>query len=432
MVKWLLHVRIDQPKFLIALGVCVVLIVIVLAVVRPTRLLLRRMLIGTLAGGVVGWTVTWLLSDVWVVFGVNLSVWTKVWGTLLFVGLGLAIANLWRSPWWRKIVAIVAIPAFVVMAAAGINVDFGQYQNLAEVIGRAPYASVSPAQFIARQGVMDPLLGVHWRAPKGMPAHGTVVAVNIPAPISGFKARNAYLYRPPAALVAHPPVLPVLFMFSGQPGEPLDVIDAGGLPAELDAYAAAHRGLAPIVVVPDQLGDYLNNPMCVDSPLGNSATYLTVDVPNWVRSHLRVSNSARYWAVGGFSQGGTCAIQFGAGRPDLFRSIIDLGGEMEPTIGPSTVSAAFGGSEQQYDAAKPINIMAAHGPYADTWALFGAGSDDPDFGVASHQMAAAAQNAGMNTTYISAPGFGHTWRAVRALMGSALPLLGDRLGLGGV
>ncbi len=43
----------------------------------------------------------------------------------------------------------------------------------------------------------------------------------------------------------------------------------------LDRLAAAHHGLAPIVVMPDQLGEATRNPMCVDGPLGDSRTYLT-------------------------------------------------------------------------------------------------------------------------------------------------------------
>ncbi|WP_104131493.1 esterase family protein [Cryobacterium sp. M91] len=212
-----------------------------------------------------------------------------------------------------------------------------------------------------------------------MPTRGTVGTVTIPGTTSGFAARAALVYLPPAALAPNPPVLPVLVMFAGQPGMPAAVFTAGHLASTMDAYAASHNGLAPIVVAPDQLGRANQNPMCVDSPLGNSETYLTRDVPQWIRSHLRVSDDPRYWAVGGFSQGGTCSIQSGAGHPEVFRSILDVAGEAEPTIRSTTVARAFGGSTAAYDAVKPINVWAARAPYADTVAIFGVGALDAEF-----------------------------------------------------
>ncbi len=98
----------------------------------------------------------------------------------------------------------------------------------------------------------------------------------------------------------------------------------------MDALATIDRGLAPIVVVPDQLGPRSANPMCVDGKLGNSRTYLTRDVPAWITSHLKVQTAAAAWTIGGFSQGGTCAIQLGAGDPSRFGNLIDVSGEGRP------------------------------------------------------------------------------------------------------
>lgn len=40
------------------------------------------------------------------------------------------------------------------------------------------------------------------------------------------------------------------------------------------------------------------SPPCVDSHLGNAATYLSVDVPDWIRTHPQVDPDPRAWAVG--------------------------------------------------------------------------------------------------------------------------------------
>ena len=53
-----------------------------------------------------------------------------------------------------------------------------------------------------------------------MPAVSRNGPVIIPATVSGFRARDAHLYLPPAVLVPNPPELPVLVMMMGLPGGP--------------------------------------------------------------------------------------------------------------------------------------------------------------------------------------------------------------------
>jgi enterochelin esterase-like enzyme len=280
-------------------------------------------------------------------------------------------------------------------------------------------------------GTMDPNLGKDWQPPARMPTHGLVGTVRIPATASHFAARKTILYLPPAALVPNPPVLPVVMLFAGQPGAPADVFTSGRVASTYDEYAAEHHGLAPIVIAPDQLGHPGQNPMCVDSPLGSSATYLTVDVPNWIRIHLNVSSSGRYWAVGGYSQGGTCAIQFGAGDPQQFGSVIDILGELAPTIGANTIAKAFGGSATAYNAAKPLTLLAKHAPYQDSYAIFGTGQNDAKYTRYAKVMDAAARKAGMRTELIISGNTGHDWNTVRYVYARALPRVADRMGLAG-
>ena len=111
-------------------------------------------------------------------------------------------------------------------------------------------------------------------------AHGKVYSVDISNTASGFRARTAAVYMPPAALSDTPPELPVLVMLAGQPGNPDRVFSASGIAAILDQYAKAHHGLAPIVISPDQNGDNTVNSLCADTTkVGRAETYLTVDVP---------------------------------------------------------------------------------------------------------------------------------------------------------
>ncbi|MCX7522909.1 alpha/beta hydrolase-fold protein [Microbacterium sp. STN6] len=426
----LLTLRIDKSSFLVPLDVLAAVLCVVLLVRRPGGRLIRS-LIACALGAAIGLLVCWLVTDVWNVFGLPLTQITWMWATLAFAGIALALANLRGSRPWRKVVAIVSIAVFALTAAAGINVDFGAYRNLKDALGLTPYPAMSAAYLHGHESAMAPALGATWQPPSGMPSKGRVGTVRIPATKSGFGARIASVYLPPAALVASPPALPVAVLFSGQPGAPSDVFTAGRVAQMLNAYAHAHKGLAPIVVAPDQLGRPDKNPMCVDSPLGKSATYLLVDVPNWIRSHLNVAADPRYWAVGGYSQGGTCSIQFGAGHPDLFRSIIDISGEEAPTIGPSTVREAFGGSAAAYKKITPLALLAAHRPYPDTLAIFGVGANDAKYNRIEHTMVTAAHAAGMTTRFIESPNTAHDWNTVRYVLKRALPQVADSMGLGG-
>ena len=428
---WLLHLSIGRRYFLLPADVAAVSLFIYL-VVRSTRRLLIRGIAIAILGALVGLIVVWLVSDVWNVFGIALTAVVHVWVVLFFAGLFLAVFNRWASRWWRKTIAAVSIFSFLVAAAAGINIDFGAYRNLNDALGISPYSALPAARLSSQAGTMDASLPKTWRARDHteMPKQGMVGTVSIPGTQSHFAARKAVVYLPPAALVANPPVLPLLILFTGQPGSPTEMFTSGQVPVMLDSYAAAHAGLAPIVVVPDQLGAPLKNPMCADSRLGKAATYLTVDVRSWILNHLHVATSGRYWAVGGYSEGGTCSIQLGASRPDLFGSTIDILGELVPTMGAKSLSEAFGGSRAAYEAIKPLPLLARHNPYADSIAIFGAGAKEKQYGAYARQIEAAAAGSGMKTRLVISPDSGHDWNTVRYVLTRALPEVCARLGLG--
>ncbi|WP_217640902.1 esterase family protein, partial [Curtobacterium sp. MCBA15_001] len=276
-------------------------------------------------------------------------------------------------------------------------------------------------------------LATTWSPPLDMPTAGRLLRVTIPATRSHFTARDALLYLPPAALTTDPPHLPVAVLLSGQSrgAGPEDVETGGQIEATMDALAALHRGLAPIVVVPDQLGPASANPMCVDGPLGNSATYLEQDVPAWITAHLRVQTGAAAWTIGGFSQGGTCAIQLGAGDPDRFGNLLDVSGEQGPSLGSvaNTVARGFSGNAAAWRAAQPAALMSAHGPYPATWAFFAAGAADHTYGPVMPVQAARARAAGMHVATWVVPGARHNWTTARVALAAGTAWLMPRLGL---
>ncbi|WP_060916254.1 alpha/beta hydrolase [Microbacterium oleivorans] len=407
---------------------------VLLLVRRPSRRW-RRMswaavsAVSAVGGGVIGLGLTWLLSDRLDLFDADLTPVVRGWIIAGFVGVGLAVASIIRSTWRRAIGSVLAAALFVGTAAMGVNVDFGQYPTIGSALGISSVKEGLPST--ARAGADAPTID-SWRPPADMPSRGALGSVDIPGTVSGFRARPAVVYLPPAALTRNPPRLPVLIMMSGQPGRPENPLVVDRLGAHLDAYAAEHRGLAPIVVSPDQLGSPDINPMCIDSArAGNSATYLTVDVPHWIRTHLNATLSPGSWGVGGLSQGGTCASQLGAEHPELFDAILDASGQLHPSLGSDekTIAEGFGGDAAAFAAAAPAAIMTAHAPYKDTIAVLGVGALDVRFKPGIETLASDARAAGMTTHYIEVPNTAHDSHAWRQIFARGLTLIADHWGL---
>ncbi|MGI5126325.1 alpha/beta hydrolase [Pseudonocardia sp. CA-107938] len=321
------------------------------------------------------------------------------------------------------VIALVGALLVVGMCAMKVNAFYGYRTTLAGVLG-LPAANEVPFDSVPR--TEPPAAVAGWVPPPDMPRTGRIARVDVPGVASGFAARPAWVYLPPAYLASSRPLLPVLVLVPGQPGGPDDWLLAGRLAQVLDQWAAAHAGLAPVVVVPDATGASLANPLCMDSRLGRAETYLTVDVPAWIGSHLQVGPGR---AVGGFSFGGTCALQLAVRRPDVYPTFLDVSGQAEPTLGDHarTVAATFGGDEAAFRAVNPLPQLAAR-RYPGSAGLLLVGADDPVYRPQAEQVAAATRAAGMDVTLSERPG-GHTWAQAGEAVTEFLPLLARRTGL---
>ncbi|EOM76315.1 esterase [Rhodococcus rhodnii] len=330
--------------------------------------------------------------------------------------------------WLAALLAALAVVAF---AGNQINRVFYAYPTIGSLFGVDPFArgSITDATSPASQTIADTPLDAHWSPPPNLRDGGLVVQTPIPGVTSGFGARPAQIYFPPAYFADPRPILPVLVMLAGQPGSPEDWLTGGELPTTMDAFAAAHGGLAPIVVVADATGTQFGNPLCVDSPLGNVATYLATDVPAWVDANLQASHDRRQWAIGGLSYGGTCSLQMTTNHPDVYPTFLDLSGQLEPTLGDRqrTLDAAFGGDAAAFAAVNPQDLLA-HRTYPDSAGMFVVGADDATYAPGLQTLYQAARGAGMDVQFVTTPG-GHSFEVWAAGLRDALPWLATRLGI---
>lgn len=396
------------------------------------------MVIAVIAG-IVGLVITWLLSDVFVVFGVELGPRVITWAGCGCAIIGFAVSHAMLHRGVLRAVAVILVVCAVFSAATGIDQAYGEYATIGSLFGQDAYREADLTGMAKRS---DLISVTQWRqeAADGsisdIPAHGEVSKVNIPATTSHFQARKALVYLPPAALATakHKPALPVILMMSGQPGSPGRVFAAGGIQAMMDDYAQHHDGLAPIVIAADQLGDDSHNTLCVDSPVyGKALTYLTKDVVDWVKNNLPAAQQAQDWAIAGFSQGATCSLQIGANHPDLFGTIIPTGSELKPTNGSesSMISRFFHGDRTAYEKQIPINAIRDHAP-SDQTLIMGTGENDVESLHNIEKIAPVAREAGMHVTAVESLGNAHDWHAVQDTLRYGLAVFDYDTGLSDV
>lgn len=333
---------------------------------------------------------------------------------LLVVTIGLLGALVWR---FRSLVArLTLIPLLTVLLALdvllGVNAYFGYNATLADALGMTNQSQGSLAA-LARQ--------------KNVPPDGALVNVDVPSLSSGFQARPASVYLPPAWFARPRPKLPVIMLLHGTPGGPTDWLDAGAARQTAERWARAHGGVSPIVVMPDVNGDVLADTECVDSARGNAESYLTNDVPRFVRSNFLTRDPGEDWAVAGLSEGGSCAVMLALRHHDLFGTFADFGGLIGPRDGDTnapdhTADALFGGSQQNLDAHEPVWLLT-HRRFTGLHGFFVVGDNDPQPLAATHRLVALARQAGIATEQVIIPGGQHTWDVWRTAFADALPVL---------
>jgi len=360
-------------------------------------------------------------------------------GVLVWVGVGLGavtlgVARSSMAGWRRRVLVCGCV--VLVWGAAGVQVDryYGQYPTVRSALGLAPVGQVDLSRLATATGAVTGTapgesLAQRWRPPPHLPARGVVSAVKIPSPVSRFAARTGWVYLPPAYLAVPRPLLPVLVLLAGQPGSPRDWLDGGRLADMLDTFAAAHAGLAPVTVIPDDLGSALANPLCLDSRLGNVQTFLSIDVPAWITRTLQVDTDPRRWAIGGYSHGGTCSLQLALQAPRVYPTFIDISGQQEPTLGDRqrTVRAAYGGDQAAFVRVNPLDVLAT-ARFPGTAGMIVAGRQDDTYRPQQLRVFAACRAAGLQVRFLEIPG-GHNWAVWGPGLRLSLPWWATRVGL---
>jgi len=339
----------------------------------------------------------------------------------------------WVPRWPRYGLRLVAPLLALTTVAAFINAHYDYFPTLGMLLGRTAADQVSAARFheLERGAArLTPGL-VAGRSARKVAAgarrldHGVVVSFAMPGTQSGFKARTGQVFLPPAWFDSPRPHLPVVELLHGIPGSPPDWTRAGEADLTADAYAATHHGRAPIIVMPDVNGGWWRDTECVNGRRGNADTYLTYDVRAAVVRRFGANPSGRAWAVGGLSEGGTCALILALRHPALFAAACDFSGDEYPSTSGGPSRLFFGTPEEvaATEATFDPRFILAHWPKGEPgpalW--FSLGSSDSSSRTARLMtMQSVAARDGLDAVFHLTSGR-HNFRVWRASFAEALP-----------
>lgn len=388
--------------------------------------------VAALLGGIIGGGVVWLAdSQNW--FGINLyrHTYTSVAGCFaLLAATGVLLVL--GPRWWRRVIAGLLLPVALVIGVLEVNEGLGVDVLLADLLNvspdrvlELPVLTEQPKQPSAAEAAK---LWQNWQAPTDMPNHGIVEQVQLSNSVSGFESRPAGLYLPPAALVADPPTLPFVVLMMGQPGNP----DPRYAAAAMEPIAERQHGLAPIVLVVDQLGNPYYDPLCTDSArFGKVETFLSRDVPAWAISHLRIDHDPAHWLVAGYSSGGSCALKLGADHPELWQNVLSVSGERYPGSGSyqRSLDETFNGNAADYRAQWPENVLPTK-TYPDTMAIFTGGANDVKYLSDVKAAVDMTRRAGWDSQLLLLAGADHFDSAMSLGFSEGFAAFSSRLGVG--
>lgn len=338
------------------------------------------------------------------------------WVPAGFAATLLGVVSFWEEGVWRKIVAGLVVILSLLSTGLGVNAAFGVDPTVGALFGVSAQDQLEELPSGQPLETVSGPLYESWTPPDDMPTSSVVAELGgdkaIPSS-AGFTPRNATLYLPPAAQVATPPRLPLVVMMMGYPGNP----DPSFIAEALDTMAANNKGLAPIVIVADQLGSEAQDPACADSQkFGGVSTYFNTDIPAYAAAHLNVVEDHSAWTIMGYSNGGACAFSWATHHPDVWGNIIAISPDEYPGIdAPEEMTKSiFNGDAAAFEANKPAAGIAANaGAFSGGFAVFTVGENDTGFVPGAQRNADLAEKAGYATTFHIVPGADHLATALR-------------------
>ena len=162
------------------------------------------------------------------------------------------------------------------------------------------------------------------------PAYGTIVRDEVVSVALDGQKKEFLLYLPPSYNTAQGKTkrYPTLYLLHGSPGHDNDWLTGGKADQSADTLIAQGKLSELILILPDG-----NGRSGETSEWGNSfdhkqnmETYIAVDLVKYIDQKYRTIASPAYRGIGGLSMGGFGAMNIAVHHPDVFGTVIALGG----------------------------------------------------------------------------------------------------------
>ncbi len=209
-----------------------------------------------------------------------------------------------------------------------------------------------------------------------VPSQGTVLTDSLKSQALGGKTMTFDIYLPPTYSMSQfsSKRYPTLYLLHGSPGSYKDWVVAGNANQSADTLIDAGKTAELIMVFPD------GNGQIDPSEWGNSynhqqnmETYIVTDLVNYVDSKYRTIPGAADRGIGGLSMGGFGAMNIAVHHPDVFGTVISLGGYYRAE------GSVWGGNAAYIRQNSPIDVIPNNKQAWKLHIFLGAGSQDQPY-----------------------------------------------------
>jgi len=206
---------------------------------------------------------------------------------------------------------------------------------------------------------------------------------------------------------------PVIEVLPGFPGTFTTMTGAFGVRAMIENAVDQHKLHDAIIVSVTDHG--ARDSECINSQLGQWATWLAHDIPNWLAAHVGATTDPAARVTLGFSMGGWCANMLTVKYPNVFGGSISMGGYTAPAFQSPNPLPRTPQMMATYDIA---HILFTNPPPVRMWMQTDA-LDQVSYPATAHFLAHKVMSPAAVTVYLTT-GVGHNFRVIQYFMPPAL------------
>jgi len=231
----------------------------------------------------------------------------------------VALSVFWAGMrrWLRAVVIAACLLSLTATTLVWVNRQVDSYPTWASLFGSPADAGAGPTQPARTASAATA---------------GQIVRFTVAGQTSGITV-PMWVYLPPGYKDSPATRYPVIEALHGYPSSPVQWLKAFDVAAVLNREIGSGRMAPTVVLFPYQTPKPTIDTECANLVNGPQAeTFLTVDVPAFVRDHLAVRTDPAAWGLIGYSAGGYCATQLALRHPAQFAAAASLSGYATPGI----------------------------------------------------------------------------------------------------